>query len=67
VSEKGLEGIVEKPLQRPYRPGERGWIKVKNEDYGRYGLEREAPRERSAAGPALITSLASSVHPQHPE
>jgi len=31
VSKKGLEGVVAKPLQSRYRPGERGWIKVKNQ------------------------------------
>jgi bifunctional non-homologous end joining protein LigD len=46
VSEKALEGIVAKPLRGLYRPGERGWIKVKNKDYWRYELEREAAVKR---------------------
>jgi ATP-dependent DNA ligase len=46
VSKKGLEGVVAKPLQSRYRPGERGWIKVKNKEYWRYELEREAAGRR---------------------
>jgi bifunctional non-homologous end joining protein LigD len=30
VCERGLEGVVAKPLRSSYRPGQRGWIKVKN-------------------------------------
>jgi bifunctional non-homologous end joining protein LigD len=33
----GLEGIVAKKRSEPYRPGERGWIKVKHRDYWRFG------------------------------
>ena len=33
----GLEGIVAKRRSQPYRPGERGWIKVKHRHYWRYG------------------------------
>jgi len=40
--ERGLEGVVAKPLSSRYRPGERAWLKVKNRDYWRYPLEREA-------------------------
>jgi len=40
--DQGLEGVVAKRLRSPYRPGERGWVKVKNRDYWRYGLEVEA-------------------------
>lgn len=25
-----------------YRPGERGWVKIKNRDYWRYEIEHEA-------------------------
>jgi len=28
-----LEGVVAKPVRSLYRPGERGWIKVKNRAY----------------------------------
>jgi len=37
-----LEGIVAKRRSGQYRPGRRDWIKVKNRDYWRYPLEREA-------------------------
>ena len=38
----GLEGIAAKRLNGRYRPGERGWIKIKNREYWRYELERES-------------------------
>jgi bifunctional non-homologous end joining protein LigD len=41
VREQGLEGVVAKRRDSTYRPGERGWIKVKNRDYWRFGRERE--------------------------
>ena len=45
TSEHGLEGIVAKRRQEPYRPGERAWIKVKHRHYWRFGRELEpAPR-----------------------
>jgi bifunctional non-homologous end joining protein LigD len=31
----GLEGVVAKRRSEPYRPGERGWVKVKHRDYRR--------------------------------
>jgi bifunctional non-homologous end joining protein LigD len=34
----GLEGIVAKRRSERYRPGERGWIKVKHRHYWRFGL-----------------------------
>jgi ATP-dependent DNA ligase len=42
VEQQGLEGIVAKPLESPYRPGERGWIKVKNRAYWRFGARARA-------------------------
>jgi ATP-dependent DNA ligase len=42
VRDTGLEGVVAKKLSQPYRPGERRWINVKNRDYWRFRLEREA-------------------------
>ena len=42
VCERELEGVVAKRLDSRYRPGERGWVKVKNRDYWRYELERES-------------------------
>ena len=44
VRDLGLEGVVAKKLSHRYKPGERLWIKVKNRDYWRYSLEREAAR-----------------------
>jgi bifunctional non-homologous end joining protein LigD len=49
AEEHGLEGVVAKRLRSPYRPGERGWVKVKNRSYWRYELEREAAMSRRAA------------------
>lgn len=46
VCEHELEGIVAKQLDRPYLPGERGWVKVKNRDYWRFELEREGAIRR---------------------
>jgi hypothetical protein len=37
-----LEGVVCKPLRSRYRPGERGWLKLKNRAYWKYELERLA-------------------------
>jgi ATP-dependent DNA ligase len=39
-----LEGMVAKKLASRYRPGERGWVKVKNPYYWRRDSEREAMR-----------------------
>lgn len=36
-----LEGVVAKRRASLYRPGERGWVKIKNREYWRYELERE--------------------------
>jgi bifunctional non-homologous end joining protein LigD len=46
VEEQGLEGIIAKPLESPYRPRERGWIKVKNRAYWRFGQELELAQSR---------------------
>jgi bifunctional non-homologous end joining protein LigD len=37
-----LEGVVAKRRDSRYRPGERGWVKIKNRNYWRYELERES-------------------------
>jgi bifunctional non-homologous end joining protein LigD len=42
VCEHGLEGVVAKKLSGRYRPGERGWVKIKNPNYWRRDAEREA-------------------------
>jgi bifunctional non-homologous end joining protein LigD len=39
--EQGLEGVVAKRRDSLYRPGERGWVKVKNRGKWRFGEERE--------------------------
>lgn len=42
VCEHELEGVVAKRKGSRYRPGERGWVKMKNHDYWRYEIERES-------------------------
>lgn len=37
-----LEGVGAKRRGSLYRPGQRGWIKIKNREYWRYELERES-------------------------
>ena len=52
VCEQGLEGVVAKRSASSYRPGQRGWIKVKNSGYWRRNQEIRALRrsvERRAA------------------
>jgi ATP-dependent DNA ligase len=56
VERDGLEGVVAKPLGSVYRPGERGWLKVKNRAYWKYELEREG----AAAARRRTWLLASS-------
>ncbi len=41
VCEQELEGVVAKRRDSFYRSGERGWIKVKNRAYWRFGEERD--------------------------
>ena len=51
VCRQGVEGVVGKRLDEPYRPGERGWLKVKNRGYWRYEYgvvtRAGAPSQRS--------------------
>jgi bifunctional non-homologous end joining protein LigD len=42
ICERELEGVVAKRVDGRYRPGERGWIKIKNKNYWRHELERES-------------------------
>jgi ATP-dependent DNA ligase len=42
VCERGLEGVVAKWRRASYRPGQRGWIKVKNPGYRRRSHEMAA-------------------------
>jgi bifunctional non-homologous end joining protein LigD len=44
VCKHELEGVVAKKLNDRYRPGERGWTKVKNRSYWRYPYEVERAR-----------------------
>jgi bifunctional non-homologous end joining protein LigD len=44
----GLEGVVAKKRSEPYRPGERGCVKVKHRGYWRFGQELELARRRRA-------------------
>jgi bifunctional non-homologous end joining protein LigD len=46
-----LEGIVAKRREGRYRPGERGWVKIKNREYWRYEMEREAAIDPSRHRP----------------
>jgi bifunctional non-homologous end joining protein LigD len=49
TSRHGLEGIVAKKRSEPYRPGERGWIKVKHRHYWRFGQELQRGHSAAAA------------------
>jgi len=42
VCELGFEGVVVKNHSSLYRPGDRGWVKVKNPNYWRRDAEQEA-------------------------
>jgi ATP-dependent DNA ligase len=44
MSRPSLEGVA-KRRSALYRPGERGWIKVKNRDHWRYAEEVESLRK----------------------
>jgi bifunctional non-homologous end joining protein LigD len=44
VLAQGLEGVVAKRLDSPYRPGRREWVKIKNPAYWRRDEERAAWR-----------------------
>jgi bifunctional non-homologous end joining protein LigD len=47
VERDELEGVVAKPLNSRYAPGDRrAWLKVKNRAYWKYELEREAAIEQ---------------------
>jgi bifunctional non-homologous end joining protein LigD len=53
VCELGFEGIVAKNHSSLYRPGERGWLKLKNPNYWRRDSEMEAmQRSLEPAGDA---------------
>ena len=48
VCERGLEGVVAKPSGSSYRPGYRGWLKIKNPGYWR--ATDELARRQPLAG-----------------
>ena len=60
VCRHGLEGIVAKRVDEPYRPGERRWLKVKNPNYWRRESEIESMR-RSFERRGRFTSSRSTV------
>jgi ATP-dependent DNA ligase len=65
----GLEGEVAKKRSSHYRPGERGWVKIKNADYWRRDAEREAvvrSRERRARARARPCRGAASLRRSAP-
>jgi ATP-dependent DNA ligase len=52
-----LKGVVAKKCRSLYRPGERGWIKVKNPAYWR----RDAERCAMARGRAQLESVRAAT------
>jgi ATP-dependent DNA ligase len=48
TSAHGLEGIIAKRRGERYRPGERGWVKVKHRHYWGFGQELELAWKRRA-------------------
>ena len=46
VCEQGREGAVAKRRDSLYRPGDRGWVKVKNRGYWRFHDERHLAQSR---------------------
>ena len=47
VVSQGLEGVVAKRLNEPYRPGERGWVKQKNPAYWRLDQKERSGGQRA--------------------
>jgi bifunctional non-homologous end joining protein LigD len=60
VCQHGLEGVVAKRRGQTYRSGERGWVKIKNRDYWRYGEELESLR-RAIDSPCSREDFALSL------
>ena len=60
VCRQGLEGVVAKKQADRYRPGERGWVKIKNPTYCRRDSEIEAMQRsrdrRRAVKPAAASA-----------
>jgi bifunctional non-homologous end joining protein LigD len=53
VVDQGLEGIVAKPRTSTYRPGEPGWLKIKNRGYWRFGQELELAQSQRPVRPTI--------------
>ena len=49
VCAQGLEGVVAKREDEPYRPGERSWVKTKNRATARFAEERDGVGRRAVA------------------
>ena len=56
VSAHGLEGVVAKRRSGRYRPGERGWVKVKNPSYWPRDSEIEAMRLSGGAAGVVLSN-----------
>ena len=66
VCDQGLEGIVAKRSASVYRPGQRGWIQVKNPGYWRRGQEIESLRRSfTSRGIGVAWVGAYSVAPRN--
>jgi ATP-dependent DNA ligase len=60
VERDELEGVVAKPLNGRYRPGERGWLKVKNRAYWKYELDAK-PRSTGPANASLVFTAVETL------
>ena len=60
VCEHGLEGVVAKRSASTYRPGQRGWVKIKNRGYWRRDQEIKSLRGRSIACSRCVISSGRS-------
>jgi ATP dependent DNA ligase domain len=56
VCELGLEGVVATNRSSLYRPGDRGWVKVKEPNHWRREVEREALSRKHGVGRELASS-----------
>ena len=59
VCAHGLEGVVAKKHSSRYRPGQRGWVKVKNPSYWRRESEIEAMQRSSQRRRRRITTTSA--------
>jgi ATP-dependent DNA ligase len=54
VCDQGLEGVVAKRSASTYRPGQRGWVKVKNPGYWRREQEIAAVKRSLERRPTAL-------------